>query len=53
MNRKGVNLHGRFHNRDTTLFIERKCLKCGMLFKSDGIGNRVCAPCRLTNQKIY
>ena len=53
MNRKGVALHGRYHNRDTTLFTKRKCLKCDNTFESDGIGNRVCPRCSLVNQKIY
>ena len=52
MNKKDIGVHGKFHSRDRTLFIERKCLRCGVLFKSDGIGNRVCTPCKLTNQKI-
>jgi len=51
MNKKGVGLKGKYHIRDKTLFTKRKCLKCDKIFESEGIGNRICAPCQLTNNK--
>ena len=51
MRRQNREVQGRFHSRDRTLFIKRKCLRCGNIFKSEWIGNRICAPCQLTNNK--
>ena len=31
---------------------KRRCLKCGSCFKSEGIHNRICYSCYLTNRGI-
>ena len=53
MRKKGIGLQGKFHIRNRTLFVKKKCLKCGKVFESESIGNRICVPCNVSNQKIY
>lgn len=51
MNKKGVGLQAKYHIKDTTNSVKRKCLKCDKVFESEWIGNRICDSCQLTNNK--
>ena len=36
----------KYHRPRTRSLTQRRCMRCGMMFASWGIGNRMCEPCR-------
>ena len=47
-----TNIKGKYHVRDSENSEKRDCLRCGKLFLSEHIVNRLCFKCGIINKRF-